>query len=112
MFDICYCIFYLLVTAVGEVPLRWYKDEDHIGYDRRGQKLQKKAQKDKLEALLAKNDLPHQWRTIYDEYNDEEITLSKEEIELLQRIRQGRFPHIEVDFDPTYAFECCKLGLG
>jgi hypothetical protein len=23
----------LLLAAVGDVPLEWYKDEDHIGYD-------------------------------------------------------------------------------
>lgn len=84
---------------MGEVPLEWYKDEDHIGYDREGGKVMKKPKADKLDALLAKNDLGQAWRTIHDEYNDEEIVLSKEEIEMLQRIRQGRFPHVEVSPD-------------
>ena len=78
------------------MPLHWYEQEDHIGYTKAGEKLLKKAKQDRLAALLAKNDLGTQWRTIYDEYNDEEITLSTDEIGLLQRIRQGRFPHIEV----------------
>ncbi len=37
-----------------------------------------------------------QWRTVYDEYNDEEVTLTKEEMQMIQRIRAGRFPHVEV----------------
>ncbi len=37
-----------------------------------------------------------QWRTIYDEYNDEEVTLTKEEMQMIQRIRAGQFPHVEV----------------
>ena len=78
------------------VPLEWYKDEEHIGYDREGEKLLRKAKQDRLDALLAKNDLGTQWRTIYDEYNDEEIVLSKEEVELIQRVREGRFPDVEV----------------
>ena len=82
--------------AVGEVPLKWYKDEEHIGYDLAGAKLLRKARKDKIDELLDRNDNIKAWRTIYDEYNDEEITLSKEEIELIQRIRQGQFPHVEV----------------
>lgn len=77
---------------MGEVPLKWYGEEGHIGYDREANKLAKKD-KSQLEAGLKDKD---RWRTIYDEYNDEQITLSKEEIEMITRIRQGRFPHVEV----------------
>lgn len=85
---------------MGDVPLKWYNDENHIGYGRTGDKLLRKAKKDKLDELLDRNDNIKAWRTIYDEYNDEEITLSKEEIELIQRIRQGKFPHVEVSSFP------------
>jgi hypothetical protein len=27
------CCAVLCLCAVGDVPLEWYKDEDHIGYD-------------------------------------------------------------------------------
>lgn len=87
-----------LADAVGEVPLQWYKDEEHIGYDREGAKIAKQKRRDRLEALLARNDSSKDWRTIYDEFNDEEITLSKDELQLLQRIREGQFPHIEVSW--------------
>lgn len=40
--------------AVGNVPLKWYKHEEHIGYDREGGKLIKKGQRDKLEEHMAK----------------------------------------------------------
>ncbi|GAB4816894.1 hypothetical protein N2152v2_003940 [Parachlorella kessleri] len=82
-------------NTVGEVPLAWYKDEEHIGYDVEGQRLEKRPQKDKLDKLLARND--GKGLTIYDDYNDEEITLTKEEIRMLQRIRIGQFPHVEVN---------------
>ena len=84
---------------MGDVPLEWYRDEDHIGYDREGQKLIRKAkQKDRLDALIQRNDDESAWRTIYDEYNDEELTLSKEELQMIQRIREGHFPHVEVSW--------------
>lgn len=83
--------------AVGEVPLKWYKDEEHIGYDVAGQKLIRKQRGDKLDALLARNDSKKALRTIYDEYNDEEIVLSKEELGMILRIRKGQFPHVEVN---------------
>ena len=87
----------LIWRAVGRVPMRWYKDEEHIGYSRDAEKIMRSAQKDKLDALLARADAGGRaLRTIYDEYNDEEIVLSKEELRLIQRIREGRFPHVEV----------------
>ena len=83
-------------NTVGDVPLVWYKDEQHIGYDRDAKKLIRRARKDKLDTLLAQTDTKQASRTIYDEYNDEEIVLSKDELRLIQRIRQGQFPHVEV----------------
>ena len=86
----------LIVSAVGDVPLDWYDHEEHIGYDRAGGKLTKGKRKSYLDSLLARNDDPKFWRTIHDELNDEDIQLTKEELQMLQRIRQGQFPHVEV----------------
>jgi len=83
-------------NTIGEVPLEWYRDEQHIGYDHDAKKLIKRDRKDKLETLLAQTDTKAGLRTIYDEYNDEEIVLSKDELRLIQRIRQGQFPDVEV----------------
>jgi hypothetical protein len=47
---------YNMMSAVGDVPLKWYKDEDHIGYDIKGTKINKSKRADKLDALLARND--------------------------------------------------------
>lgn len=84
-------------NTVGEVPLRWYADEEHIGYDQEGTKLIKKERKDKLDQLLDKNDSALGWRTVYDAYNDEEVVLSKEEMKMIQHIRSGRFSHLDVN---------------
>jgi hypothetical protein len=45
-----------IYCAVGNVPLWWYKDEDHIGYDKDGRKIVKKGRGDRLDALLQRND--------------------------------------------------------
>ncbi|KAJ9521536.1 hypothetical protein QJQ45_008812 [Haematococcus lacustris] len=96
-------------NTVGDVPLEWYKDEDHIGYDKEGKKIAKSVRKDRLEQLLDRNDSKKasKWfakmamRTIYDEYNDEEITLSKDELRMIMAIRKGQFPHVEINpFEP------------
>lgn len=45
----------LCCLAVGDVPLKWYKHEDHIGYDREGEKISKKvSNRDRLDDHLAK----------------------------------------------------------
>ncbi|PRW59011.1 ribosome biogenesis BOP1-like protein [Chlorella sorokiniana] len=89
-------------NTVGQVPLEWYQDEEHIGYDVEGHKLEKRGRRDRLERHISKQDsLAKEMRTVYDEYNDEEIELSKEEMRMIQRIRQGQFPHVEVNpFEP------------
>ncbi len=43
-------------NTVGKVPLVWYKDEEHIGYDIDGQQITRTARKDKLQQLLDRND--------------------------------------------------------
>ena len=48
-------------NTVGNVPLEWYKDEEHIGYDREGRKLTKKERKDRLDAFLEKSDNDKSW---------------------------------------------------
>ncbi|GAQ87594.1 WD40 repeat nucleolar protein Bop1 [Klebsormidium nitens] len=89
-------------NTVGNVPLEWYKDEEHIGYTKHGKKIIKQKRKDELDKFLKQADDPKAWRTLYDEYNDEDIVLSKEEIAMIQRIRQGKIPHAEVNPHEPY----------
>ncbi|KAL1217867.1 putative ribosome biogenesis protein BOP1 [Cardamine amara subsp. amara] len=85
-------------NTVGDVPLVWYKDEKHIGYDITGKKITKKEKRDKLDSFLATMDDSKNWRKIYDDYNDEEVELTKEESKIIRRMLKGEAPH--ADFDP------------
>ncbi|KAK4438349.1 Ribosome biogenesis protein BOP1 [Sesamum alatum] len=85
-------------NTIGNVPLEWYKDEEHIGYDLAGKKIKKKERQSKLDSFLASVDDSKNWRKIYDEYNDEEVELTKEETKLIGRLLKGKAPH--ADFDP------------
>lgn len=49
------------LNTVGEVPLVWYKDEEHIGYDITGKKIKKKERQDKLDSFLASADDSKNW---------------------------------------------------
>ncbi|CAD5179952.1 unnamed protein product [Musa acuminata subsp. malaccensis] len=84
-------------NTIGDVPLEWYKDEEHIGYDVAGKKIKKQARKDRIESFLAGVDDAKNWRKIYDEYNDEEVELTKEEVKIIGRMLKGKTPHAGVD---------------
>ncbi|KAG4968415.1 hypothetical protein JHK87_034066 [Glycine soja] len=85
-------------NTIGDVPLKWYEDEPHIGYDIKAKKIKKKEKQDKLDSFLASVDDSKNWRKIYDEYNDEVVELTKDEIKLVRRLLKNRAPHS--DFDP------------
>lgn len=48
-------------NTIGDVPLEWYKDEKHIGYDISGKKITKKERQDKLASFLANVDDSKSW---------------------------------------------------
>lgn len=81
----------LMRNPVGNIPMEWYKDEKHIGYDREGKKLMKKAGRDTLDNHLMKSDDHESWRNVYDEVNDEDLRLTDAEVKLLKRLRSGKF---------------------
>lgn len=58
------------------VPLHWYDEYDHIGYDRSGGKVMKRADGtgNGIDAALNARDDPNYARTVYDAYNDREVS--------------------------------------
>eukprot|EP00744_Colponema_vietnamica_P002685 GILI01004181.1.p1 GENE.GILI01004181.1~~GILI01004181.1.p1 ORF type:complete len:673 (+),score=203.38 GILI01004181.1:721-2739(+) len=91
-------------NRVGAIPMRWYEEYDHIGYDVDGKKIVKKqgpssdSATDHLDQFLKQKDNPDWYRTVYDEINGEEVVLSHAELDLIDRIRAGQYAHS--DFDP------------
>ena len=53
-------------NTIGRVPLRWYEDQEHIGYDVSGNKIAKREKQDGMDAALAAKDDPNFKRTVYD----------------------------------------------
>ncbi|KAI8801552.1 NUC169 domain-containing protein [Cladochytrium replicatum] len=84
-------------NTIGNVPIEWYDDLPHIGYDIHGKMIMKPAQGDKLDSLLAKLDDPTLLRSVYDKRTGTTVALSKDELELLKRIQDQKFG---LDMDP------------
>ena len=89
-------------NTAGAVPVEWYRAEPHVGYSVDGARLDKnKNRGDKLDALIARGDGGAALRTIYDEANGEDVTLTVDEVRMVRAIREGRFPHVAIDpFEP------------
>jgi ribosome biogenesis protein ERB1 len=48
-------------NTIGNVPLEWYKEFDHIGYDLFGKKIGKPKAGDEIDKFLDKMDNPDYW---------------------------------------------------
>jgi ribosome biogenesis protein ERB1 len=48
-------------NTVGDVPLEWYKDEEHIGYDIDGRKIKKRDREGRIEVYLKNADDAKNW---------------------------------------------------
>lgn len=66
--DLCWFLLLVLVPAqdirntVGNIPMEWYKDFPHIGYDLDGKKIYKPIRnKDELDDFLDKMENPDYW---------------------------------------------------
>merc|ERR1719478_1631911 len=45
-------------NRIGNVPLEWYKDEDHVGYDLAGEKVMREIKSGEIDSLLESADNP------------------------------------------------------
>ncbi|CBH17653.1 putative WD40 repeat protein [Trypanosoma equiperdum] len=80
------------LNRVGDIPLEWYKDEAHYGYDVEGRKLMK-SERSALERLLEATDDPNAMRTIYDALHDEKKVLSNADLQMIFNLQRNRTPN-------------------
>ena len=79
------------INTVGNIPLEWYDDFDHVGYDLDGQKILRGSQKDELDALIARFDDPNASRTVHDYLHGVDVVLSDEDVALIRRLQRHRY---------------------
>ena len=79
-------------SQIGDVPLAWYRDLAHEGYNVDGRRLSKSVETDSLSNLLSNIDDRSAWRRISDALSGGHIKLSKSDVLLLQRIQAGWLP--------------------
>ena len=93
-------------VRIGRVPYQWYDQFKHFGYDNTLTKVEKEKQRDKIEEFIAKAENPNWWRTITDQLNNKDIVLSDKQLELIERIRTGRYASKTIaTSDEQYEYE-------
>ncbi|XP_026472296.1 ribosome biogenesis protein BOP1 homolog isoform X2 [Ctenocephalides felis] len=86
-------------NTVGNIPMNWYNEYSHLGYDWDGKKIPKPEgmqNSDQIDAFLARMEDPDFWRTVKDPQTGQDVVLSENDIKLIQRIQAQRIP------DSTY----------
>lgn len=87
-----------VLLRTGNVPKEWYDMYDHKGYDVKGKKVGKPEDKDEVDEFIKRQNDPNWWRQIHDYMNNKDVRLSKGDMQILLRIRQGLSARKE--FDP------------
>ncbi|XP_028673936.2 ribosome biogenesis protein bop1 [Erpetoichthys calabaricus] len=93
-------------NTVGNIPMEWYKDYPHIGYDLNGKKIFKPIRnKDELDEFLDKMESPDYWRTVHDKVIGSDIKLTDEQVQLVHRLQKGQFGDVNFNqYEPAVDF--------
>lgn len=78
-------------NTVGNIPMDWFKDYNHIGYDLLGRRILKPEAGDEIDEFIEKNDNPDYWRTVVDRSTGQKVILSDEDIALANSLVKGKY---------------------
>ncbi|EZG56794.1 BOP1NT (NUC169) domain protein [Gregarina niphandrodes] len=87
------------LNRVGNIDLSLYEDEEHVGYDIAGNKIDQvmKLKESEIDNLLRYADDPDAWRTVVDAKNQTEYRISDAELEIIRRLKEGRLGLTELN---------------
>ncbi|KAJ5859808.1 hypothetical protein N7534_005085 [Penicillium rubens] len=79
-------------NTIGDIPLKFYDEYPHIGYDINGKKIMRPAKGEALDALLDSIEIPKGWTGLTDPKTGKPLNLSQEELELLRKVQMNEVP--------------------
>ena len=91
-----------VLVRTGDVPDNWYDGMEHVGYDINSQKVMKNKEEDEVEKFIKKASDKNWWREIYDSKNNSSVYLSDKDLEIINRIRQGKMANKSVGEDDYF----------
>lgn len=96
-------------NTIGNVPMNWYDDYKHLGYDWDGDKIIKSESGDQLDAFIKRMEDPNFWRTVKDPQTGQNVILSEEDIELIKRVKAQKIP--DATFDEYGVRKIFKIAI-
>jgi ribosome biogenesis protein ERB1 len=89
-------------NTIGNIPLSFYDQYPHIGYDINGKKIVRPAKGEALDALLDSIEIPKGWTGLTDPSTGKPLELSQEELELLRKVQMNELPEDGYNpYEPT-----------
>jgi ribosome biogenesis protein ERB1 len=76
-----------VLVRVGDVPLEWYDNMPHAGYNIDGRTVAKLTTGDSLERHIERGADPEWWKTLTDKLNQRRVRMTPEMLELIERLR-------------------------
>lgn len=90
-------------NRIGNVPLQWYDDLPHLGYDINGKRVMRPAQGDELDKFLdtVEGD-GDAWFSAHDKLGGKDVKLTDEELDIIQRLQRAEIPLDKYDpYEPA-----------
>lgn len=91
-----------LRNTIGNIPINWYDDYPHLGYDLEGKPILKPEQGDALDKFLNKLENPDFNRTVFDKLTGQEVRLSDGDLDIVKRIMGRRVPDKNFEMYPKF----------
>lgn len=89
-------------NTIGNIPLSFYDQYPHIGYDINGKKIMRPAKGEALDALLDSIEIPKGWTGLTDPSTGKPLELSQDELELLRKVQMNEIPEDGYNpYEPT-----------
>ncbi|KAM6495564.1 BOP1NT (NUC169) domain containing protein [Amanita muscaria] len=85
-------------NRVGNIPMHWYDDLPHIGYDINGKKVLRPARGDELDKFLATVEDPSTWTSAFDKNTQTDKSLTAQELDIIRRLYENENP--DAAYDP------------
>ena len=79
-------------NTIGNIPVNWYDEYGHIGYDLDGKKIRKPKRGDELERFLSRMENPEHGVTVEDPATGQQVVLSEADAALVKRAQQNKVP--------------------
>ena len=79
-------------NTIGNIPLSFYDEYPHIGYDINGKKIMRPAKGEALDSLLDSIEVPKGYTGLTDPSTGKPLELKQDELELLRKIQMNDIP--------------------